>query len=116
MSKVMYYSKDWMVYVKQPFGGQQVINYLGRYTHRTAISNDRILKVSGTEVTFLWKDYSNNYAHKTTTLKGEGFLALFAQHILPPGFTRIRHYGFLFQRFQNEIFGTYTKAFKYFGP
>ena len=90
------FSKDWVVYAKQPFGGpKQVISYLGRYTHRTAISNDRILEVSETEVTFSWKDYNDNYTRKTTTLKGEDFLGLFTRHILPPGFTRIRHYGFL---------------------
>jgi len=88
--------KDWVVYAKRPFGGpKQVINYLGRYTHRTAISNDRILKVDSTQVTYSWKDYANNYEQKTTVIKGEDFLRLFCQHILPPGFTRIRHYGFL---------------------
>jgi hypothetical protein len=88
--------KDWVVYAKRPFGGpKQVINYLGRYTHRTAISNDRILKVDSTEVTYSWKDYANNYEQKKTIIKGEYFLRLFCQHILPPGFTRIRHYGFL---------------------
>ncbi len=90
------FDKDWVVFAKQPFGGpQQVINYLGRYTHRTAISNDRILKVDNKSVTFVWNDYSNNYKKQTTPLKGETFLGLFCQHILPPGFTRIRHYGFL---------------------
>jgi len=93
---VTLFDKDWVVYAKQPFGGpKQVISYLGRYTHRTAISNDRILEVNETEVTFSWKDYSDNYAKKTTTLRGEEFLSLFIRHILPPGFTRIRHYGFL---------------------
>ena len=90
------FDKDWVVYAKQPFGGpKQVISYLGRYTHRTAISNDRILNVSPETVSFAWKDYSNNYAKKTTTLPGERFLQLFCMHILPYGFTRIRHYGFL---------------------
>ena len=90
------FDKNWVVYAKQPFGGpKQVISYLGRYTHRTAISNDRILDVTDREVTFKWKDYSNNYQPKTTTLKGEDFLRLFCQHILPPRYTRIRHYGFL---------------------
>ena len=90
------FDTDWVVYAKQPFGGpKQVISYLGRYTHRTAISNDRILDVTDREVTFSWKDYSDNYTRKTTTLKGKDFLDLFTQHILPPGFTRIRHYGFL---------------------
>jgi len=90
------YDKDWVVYAKQPFGGaKQVINYLSRYTHRTAISNDRIINVDGKNVTFTWKDYKNNYAKQTTILTGEKFLRLFCMHILSPGFTRIRHYGVL---------------------
>ena len=90
------FDKKWAVYAKQPFGSpNQIINYLGRYTHRTAISNERILHVDGKTVTFSWKDYRHNYKQQVTTLKGECFLDLFCQHILPPGFTRIRHYGFL---------------------
>ena len=90
------FDKDWVVYAKQPFGGpQQVIKYLSRYTHRTAISNDRILKVSKDSVTFSWRDYARDYKQQTTTLPGREFLRLFAMHILPPGFTRIRHFGFL---------------------
>jgi hypothetical protein len=90
------FDKKWVVYTKRPFGGaQQVIKYLGRYTHRTAISNDRILRVTPREVTFVWKDYAKNYEQKTTTISGSQFLGMFCQHILPPGFTRIRHYGFL---------------------
>jgi hypothetical protein len=90
------YDTEWVVYAKQPFGGpEQIIRYLSRYTHRTAISNKRILKVDKRKVTFTWKDYKNNYARKETSLDGQEFLRLFAMHILPPGFTRIRHYGFL---------------------
>jgi hypothetical protein len=90
------FDKEWVVYAKQPFGGpKQVISYLGRYTHRTAISNDRITEVTDRSVTFTWKDYRKNNARQTTTLKGKHFLDLFCQHILPPGFTRIRHYGIL---------------------
>ena len=90
------FDKNWVVFAKQPFGGaKQVINYLGRYTHRTAISNDRILNVTDKEVTFKWKNYKTNYDSQKTTLPGEEFLRLFCMHILPPGFTRIRHYGFL---------------------
>lgn len=90
------YNKDWVVYAKQPFGGpKQVINYLSRYTHRTAISNERIINIDDASVTFTWKDYKQDYKKQTTTLKGEDFLGLFCHHILPPGFTRIRHYGFL---------------------
>ena len=90
------YDKDWVVFAKQPFGGpKQVIAYLGRYTHRTAISNDRILEVTDESVTFKWTDYRNNNKKQVTTLPGDVFLGLFCNHILPPGFTRIRHYGVL---------------------
>jgi len=90
------FDNNWVVYAKQPFGGaKQVINYLGRYTHRTAISNERIINVDDKNVTFTWKDYRNNYAKQITTLPGEEFLRRFCMHILPPRFTRIRHYGFL---------------------
>ena len=90
------FAKPWVVFAKRPFGGpKQVINYLGRYTHRTAISNDRILSVDDKNVTFAWKDYSQDYKKQVTTLAGEEFLRLFCQHISPHGFTRIRHYGFL---------------------
>ena len=105
------FDKDWVIYAKQPFGGsKQVINYLGRYTHRTAISNDRILEVNATEVTFSWKDYNNNYAHNITTLKGEDFLGLFIRHILPFDFTRIRHYGFLSSASKKKSLALIRKA------
>ena len=90
------FDQDWVVYAKQAFGGpKQVINYLGRYTHRTAISNDRILELDHEKVTFTWNDYHKGYKKQISSRKGEDFLGLFCQHILPPGFTRIRHYGFL---------------------
>jgi hypothetical protein len=90
------YDKPWVVFAKQPFGGpKDVISYLGRYTHRTAISNDRILEVTDDSVTFKWTDYRNNNKKQETTLPGETFLDMFCQHILPHGFTRIRHYGIL---------------------
>lgn len=90
------FDKDWVVYSKPAFGEPKyVIKYLGRYTHRTAISNNRILKVDNEKVTFTWKDYNNNYQLRTTSINGVDFLRLFCQNILPPGFTRIRHYGFI---------------------
>lgn len=90
------FDKPWVVFAKQAFGGPaQVVKYLGRYTHRTAISNNRILRVDDKNVTFTWKDYSQNYKQQITTLPGEEFLRLFCLHISPHGFTRIRHYGFL---------------------
>ena len=111
------FDKDWVVYAKQPFGGpQQVISYLGRYTHRTAISNDRILKVTDSTVTFTWKDYNQNYQRKVTTLKGEDFLRLFVQHILPPGFTRIRHYGFLSSASKTKSLSIIRKALHIAAP
>lgn len=90
------FSKEWVVYAKPPFAGpKQVLSYLGRYTHRVAISNNRILQVDDKQVTFSWRDYYQDYKLVITNLKGTEFLKRFCLHILPPGFTRIRHYGFL---------------------
>jgi hypothetical protein len=90
------FDKNWVVYAKKPFGNPEtVIKYLGRYTHRTAISNKRIIRVDDESVRFSWHDYRKNYKRQETTLAGEEFLRLFCLHILPAGFTRIRHYGFL---------------------
>lgn len=111
------YEKDWVVYAKQPFGGpKQVINYLSRYTHRTAISNDRITNVDDKTVTFTWKDYKNNYASQTTTLPGEEFLRLFCQHILSPGFTRIRHYGFVSSASKSKSLAIIRKSLNAIAP
>ena len=90
------FTKEWVVYAKPPFAGpKQVLSYLGRYTHRVAISNDRILQVDDKQVTFSWRDYHQDYKQMITSMKGTEFLKRFSLHILPPGFTRIRHYGFL---------------------
>lgn len=90
------YQTNWVVYAKQPFKGpEQVLAYLGRYTHRVAIANHRILEVNQKQVTFSWRDYKQNYKKQITTMDGADFLARFCLHILPPGYTRIRHYGFL---------------------
>ena len=87
---------EWVVYAKPPFGGpQQVIDYLGRYTHRIAISNHRILDLADGKVTFSWKDYKDGAKIKEMTLDAEEFIRRFTLHILPPRFTRIRHYGLL---------------------
>ena len=72
-----------------------MLSYLGRYTHRVAISNNRILQVDDKQVTFTWRDYHQDNKLIITSLKGIDFLKRFSLHILPPGFTRIRHYGFL---------------------
>ena len=90
------FSKEWVVYAKPPFAGpKQVLSYLGRYTHRVAISNNRILQVDDKQVTFIWRDYHQDNKMIITSLKGSDFLKRFSLHILPSGFTRIRHYGFL---------------------
>lgn len=90
------FSKEWVVYAKRPFGGpKQVIEYLGRYTHKVAISNHRIKDVTPTETTFSYKDYRDGGSKKMMTLKNEEFVRRFALHILPYRFVRIRHYGIL---------------------
>ena len=88
------YEKDWIVYAKPPFGGpEHVFRYLGRYTHRIAISNHRIVDVSEGKVTFTWKDYADGCQKKLLTLEAVEFLRRFLLHVLPRGFVRIRHYG-----------------------
>lgn len=107
------FDKNWVVYAKEPFGGPaQILNYLARYTHRTAISNDRILNVDNHKVTFSWKDYKNNNAQLVTALDGAEFLRLFSLHILPAGFTRIRHYGFLSSAAKGKALFKIRKALK----
>jgi len=86
----------WVVYAKAPFGGpEHVLQYLGRYTHRVAISNRRILKLENGMVTFEWKDYRGGNQSKLMTLPADEFIRRFLQHAVPPGFQRIRYYGFL---------------------
>ena len=90
------FQKDWVIYAKRPFGGpQQVIEYLGRYTHKIAISNHRLQSTDNETVTFEYKDYKTGGDKKTMTLKVSEFIRRFAQHIMPRGFRRIRHYGYL---------------------
>ena len=89
---------EWVVYARPPFGGpQQVLEYLGRYTHRVAISNHRLLSMADGQVTFQWKDYrdQDRQKGKTMTLDAEEFIRRFLIHTLPAGFQRIRHFGFL---------------------
>ena len=93
------YNKSWVVYAKQPFGGpKQVIEYLGRYSHKIAISNHRIKDVSQGKVSFTYKDYAHGSVQKQITLEAEEFLRRFCLHILPPKFMKIRHYGILASR------------------
>ena len=90
------YSKSWIVYAKQPFGGPaQVIEYLGRYTHKVAISNHRIVSIDDDKISFMYKDYADGSKQKTMRLEATEFLRRFCLHIFPPGFRKIRYYGFL---------------------
>ena len=87
---------DWVVYAKPAFGGPSaVLRYLGRYTHRVAISNHRLLAFDGERVTFRWKDYAHDGQRRTMTLAAMEFLRRFVQHVLPRGFVRIRQFGYL---------------------
>ena len=91
----------WVVYSKPPFGGpEQVLNYLGRYTHRVGISNNRLLNIDQGKVTFRWKDYRHHDQQKVMTLEADEFIRRFLLHVLPDGFQRIRHYGFLAHRYR----------------
>jgi Putative transposase/Transposase zinc-binding domain len=90
------WNTDWVVYAKRPFAGPaQVLDYVGRYTHRVAISNSRLLSMDNGKVRFRWKDYRDGNRQKTMTLNGEEFIRRFLIHVLPEGFHRIRYYGFL---------------------
>jgi predicted RNA-binding Zn-ribbon protein involved in translation (DUF1610 family) len=90
------FQTDWVVYAKPAFGGASaVLRYLGRYTHRVAISNHRLRAFDGERVTFQWKDYAHENQSRTMTLSATEFLRRFVQHILPRGFVRIRQSGFL---------------------
>jgi hypothetical protein len=93
------FRREWVVYTKPPFGGpEHVLRYLARYTHRVAISNHRLLSVANGQVTFRWKDYAHGNQSKEMTLSACEFLRRFFFHVLPKGFVRIRHFGFLANR------------------
>ena len=90
------YEKNWVTYCKETFNGaQSVINYLGKYTHRIAISNHRIKSMTDTTVTYVVKDYKNEGCWKEKTISGEEFIRRFMMHVPPKRFVRIRHYGLL---------------------
>ena len=90
---------DWVVYAKPPFGGPaQTLKYLARYTHRVAIGNHRLVRIEPGQVTFRYKDYARQGKTRLMTVNSNEFLRRFAQHILPKGFVKIRHYGLLASR------------------
>jgi hypothetical protein len=91
-----WHDSEWVVYAKPPFGGPHaVLAYLARYTHRVAISNDRLQSMENGQVTFQWKDYQHRNHVRSMTLQADSFIHRFLLHALPPGFQRIRHYGFM---------------------
>jgi len=93
------YRQNWVVYLKRPFGGPDyVLQYLGRYTHRVAISNHRLVSFTDGQVTFRWRDSAHHNQQALKTLSVDKFLRRFLLHILPKGFVRIRHFGFLANR------------------
>ena len=93
------WKKNWVVYAKKPFGSPQtVLDYLGRYTHRVALSNDRILKIENGEILLSYRDRKDGDRKKTVTLDAQEFIRRFLLHVLPDGFMRIRHFGFLANR------------------
>jgi len=95
--------KSWVVYAKKPFGSPQtVLDYLGRYTHRVALSNDRILNVENGQVTLSYRDRKDGNRKKTILLKAHEFIRRFLLHVLPDGFVRVRHFGFLANRSKKQ--------------
>jgi hypothetical protein len=90
---------DWVVFAKPPFAGpEQVLGYLGRYTHRVAVANSRLVELADGKVSFTWKDYRRHGQTKVMTLSADEFIRRFLQHTVPDGFHRIRHFGFLANR------------------
>ena len=99
---------EWVVYAKPPFGGpQQVIEYLGRYTHRVALSNQRLVEIGEDRVSFEYKDYrsGDRYKSRRMSVSPDEFIRRFLLHTLPPGFQRIRHYGLLASRNKKPMLG-----------
>ena len=105
--------KSWVVYAKRPFGSPQtVLDYLGRYTHRVALSNDRILRVENGAVTLSYRDRKDGDQKKTITLEAQEFIRRFLLHVLPDGFMRIRHFGFLANRSRKQSLAQCRKLLK----
>lgn len=98
------FRQNWVVYSKRPFKGpEHVLQYLARYTHRVAISNHRLIRFENGMVTFRWKDYAHRHKQRKMTVSADEFLRRFLLHVLPRGFTRIRHFGLLANRRRAEL-------------
>lgn len=111
------YQHKWVVYAKQPFGGpKQVIEYLGRYSHKIAISNHRITNISKGQISFKYKDYKKGGVQKTMTLSQSEFIRRFAMHILPKRYIRIRHYGILSSTWKREKLKNLQQALDFIPP
>lgn len=96
------YSKEWVVYCKPPFkNAAYVVEYLGRYSHRVAISNNRIINIENSNITFKWRDYKDKNKCKLMTISATEFIRRFLLHVLPSRFMKIRHYGLLGNRNKN---------------
>ena len=105
--------KNWVVYAKKPFGSpEKVLDYLGRYTHRGALSNDRILNMQSGQVTFSYQDRKDRARKKTMMLDAQEFIRRFLLHVLPDGFMRIRHFGFLANRSKKQALAQCRKLLK----
>lgn len=112
----MLYKIRWVTYCKPPFGGAaQVLDYLGRYTHRVAISNKRILALHDDQVSFSWRDYNDNSKVKIMTLPVFEFMRRFLLHVLPKGFFKIRYYGVLSSRRKDRLLGRAQRLLIHFG-
>jgi Putative transposase/Transposase zinc-binding domain len=115
--KTSLYRTPWVVYCKRPFGGPaQVIQYLGRYTHRIAISNQRITALQNGRVTFAYKDYKADGAQKEMTLDATEFIRRYLLHVLPEGFQKVRYYGILATRHRNTKLAALQKALGFAPP
>jgi hypothetical protein len=98
------FRKKWVVYAKRPFGGpEHALRYLGCYTHRVAIPNHRLVSLAGDQVSFRWRDSAHHNEKRLMTLHVNEFLRRFLLHVLPPGFVRIRHFGFLSTRNRSAL-------------
>lgn len=109
--------RPWVVYSKPPFGGPEaVLKYLARYTHRVAISDQRLVSLEDGKVTFRYKDYRSGNLERTMTLEATEFIRRFLQHVLPPSFQRIRYYGFLSNRVREQSLALARKLLGHSAP
>jgi hypothetical protein len=98
------YDKHWVIYAKQPFkNAESVVEYLGRYSHKIALSNHRLKSIANGQISFIYKDYRHGSVNKIMALDSREFLRRFCLHILPPKFMKIRHYGFLASRVKKKL-------------